>query len=133
MNLRCKHVARTGVTVTTISQCDPPAKRDDAESEVRTSSMHDTRVCLRPTGVTVTWESRYLNAIHSQEETSLRCTQVARTMPTASPGSYVDMKSLSQCCSVLQCVAVCCSVLQGVAMCCSVLQWRCQWLHLGVM
>jgi len=28
----------------------------------------------------------------------------------------------SECCSVLQCVAVCCSVLQCVAVCCSVLQ-----------
>jgi len=28
----------------------------------------------------------------------------------------------SECCSVMQCVAVCCSVLQCVAVCCSVLQ-----------
>jgi len=33
-----------------------------------------------------------------------------------------EMSQKSECCSVLQCVAVRCSVLQCVAVCCSVLQ-----------
>jgi len=40
MNLRCKHVARTGVTVTTRSQCNPPAKRDDAVPQTNGSHGH---------------------------------------------------------------------------------------------
>jgi len=36
--------------------------------------------------------------------------------------SYIWMHHVTQCCSVLQCVAVFCSVLQCVAVCCSVLQ-----------
>ena len=35
----------------------------------------------------------------------------------------------TQCCCVLQCVAVCCSALQRVAVCCSVLQTKCHSLH----
>ena len=35
---------------------------------------------------------------------------------------FSNGRSLSKCCSVLQCVAVCCGVLQCVAVCCSVLQ-----------
>jgi len=34
----------------------------------------------------------------------------------------VYLHTESECCSVLQCVAVCCSVLQCVAVCCSVIQ-----------
>jgi len=30
--------------------------------------------------------------------------------------------NVSECCSVMQCVALCCTVLQCVAVCCSVLQ-----------
>ena len=36
--------------------------------------------------------------------------------------SYIALRSVAVCCSVLQCLAVCCSVLQCVAVCCSVLQ-----------